>query len=188
MNRQGGRHRPPPMAAVHRDSRAISKPMISKPQIKIWHVLPPEIIHIDAANFRDLVQRLTGPDPAATAPHHTKKTARTRNPQAQNAAVPLPQPPPLPPAEASEPSSSSSHGEEEACIWYEQGIKQEEEEVVVVVEEEEEEEEKERMFWMEESSGFLRALEEDQNGDDDDDQFLLQGLGDFHLLPYLING
>ncbi|KAK8649321.1 hypothetical protein V6N13_130051 [Hibiscus sabdariffa] len=45
---------------VHKDSQTISKP---KPKIRIIHVFAPEIIKTDAANFRELVQTLTGKPP-----------------------------------------------------------------------------------------------------------------------------
>ncbi|OIW11725.1 hypothetical protein TanjilG_20209 [Lupinus angustifolius] len=42
---------------IDRDSHMISK---FKPKIRIIHIYAPEIIKTDAANFRELVQRLTG--------------------------------------------------------------------------------------------------------------------------------
>ncbi|KAF3962159.1 hypothetical protein ACB098_09G119300 [Castanea mollissima] len=42
---------------MHRDSKTISK---TKPKIRIIHIFAPEIIKTDVANFRELVQRLTG--------------------------------------------------------------------------------------------------------------------------------
>lgn len=42
---------------VDKDSQVISK---VKPKIRIIHIYAPEIIKTDAANFRELVQRLTG--------------------------------------------------------------------------------------------------------------------------------
>nr|XP_010524480.1 PREDICTED: VQ motif-containing protein 17 [Tarenaya hassleriana] len=42
---------------MHKHSRTISK---SKPKIRIIHIFAPEIIKTDVANFRELVQRLTG--------------------------------------------------------------------------------------------------------------------------------
>ncbi|KAE9584932.1 hypothetical protein Lal_00024232 [Lupinus albus] len=42
---------------IERDSHVISK---FKPKIRIIHIYAPEIIKTDAANFRELVQRLTG--------------------------------------------------------------------------------------------------------------------------------
>ncbi|XP_022744988.1 VQ motif-containing protein 17-like [Durio zibethinus] len=43
--------------SIHKDSKTISKP---KPKIRIIHIFAPEIIKTDVANFRELVQRLTG--------------------------------------------------------------------------------------------------------------------------------
>eukprot|EP00258_Populus_trichocarpa_P005983 XP_002309306.3 VQ motif-containing protein 25 [Populus trichocarpa] len=42
---------------MHRDSHTIDK---VKPKIRIIHIFAPEIIKTDVANFRELVQRLTG--------------------------------------------------------------------------------------------------------------------------------
>ncbi|OAY40128.1 VQ motif-containing protein 25 [Manihot esculenta] len=42
---------------MHRDSHVISK---LKPKVRIIHIFAPEIIKTDVANFRELVQRLTG--------------------------------------------------------------------------------------------------------------------------------
>ena len=41
--------------SIHKDSQTISKP-----KIRIIHIFAPEIIKTDVANFRELVQRLTG--------------------------------------------------------------------------------------------------------------------------------
>ncbi|XWS59248.1 hypothetical protein CRYUN_Cryun08bG0105000 [Craigia yunnanensis] len=43
--------------SIHKNSQTISKP---KPKIRIIHIFAPEIIKTDVANFRELVQRLTG--------------------------------------------------------------------------------------------------------------------------------
>ncbi|GAB4851535.1 hypothetical protein Ancab_030938 [Ancistrocladus abbreviatus] len=43
--------------ALHKDSRLIAK---AEPKIRIIHIFAPEIIKTDVANFRELVQRLTG--------------------------------------------------------------------------------------------------------------------------------
>ncbi|KAE8731169.1 hypothetical protein F3Y22_tig00002840pilonHSYRG00547 [Hibiscus syriacus] len=59
MMRNQTRLSPSPLS-IHKDSQAISK---SKPKIRIIHVFAPEIIKTDAANFRELVQRLTGKPP-----------------------------------------------------------------------------------------------------------------------------
>ncbi|XP_050228965.1 VQ motif-containing protein 17 [Mercurialis annua] len=57
-----------PLSSMHRDSHTISK---VKPKIRIIHIFAPEIIKTDVANFRELVQRLTG-KPAAD--HHQKSS------------------------------------------------------------------------------------------------------------------
>uniref|UniRef100_A0A1D1YQT0 Protein MKS1 n=1 Tax=Anthurium amnicola TaxID=1678845 RepID=A0A1D1YQT0_9ARAE len=57
MKHRGCGTRPTAPLAVRADSRAISK---LKPKIRIVHIVAPEVIQTDAANFRDLVQRLTG--------------------------------------------------------------------------------------------------------------------------------
>lgn len=53
------RMKPPTPATltIREDSHTTSKP---KPKIRIVHIIAPEIIKTDAANFRELVQRLTG--------------------------------------------------------------------------------------------------------------------------------
>lgn len=58
--------------AVHRDSQTISKP---KPKIRIIHIFAPEIIKTDVANFRELVQRLTG-KPSDNGCSNKKKRAQ----------------------------------------------------------------------------------------------------------------
>ncbi|CAL5382252.1 unnamed protein product [Camellia sinensis] len=55
--------------AVNTDSHVISK---FKPKIRIIHVFAPEIIKTDVANFRELVQRLTGKH--VDTKSHKKKT------------------------------------------------------------------------------------------------------------------
>ncbi|MCL7040012.1 hypothetical protein MKW94_006093 [Papaver nudicaule] len=53
-----------PRLGMHTDSHVISK-FTMKPKIRIVHIFAPEIIKTDAANFRELVQRLTGkPSPS----------------------------------------------------------------------------------------------------------------------------
>lgn len=47
----------PPALGMHKDSQMMSK---VKPKIRIIHIFAPEIIKTDVANFRELVQRLTG--------------------------------------------------------------------------------------------------------------------------------
>ncbi|XP_062179158.1 uncharacterized protein LOC133883749 [Phragmites australis] len=54
------------MAEAHRDSMHTTS--MARPKIKIIHIIAPEIIKTDVANFRELVQRLTGkPAGASTA-------------------------------------------------------------------------------------------------------------------------
>uniref|UniRef100_A0ACD5WRT6 Uncharacterized protein n=1 Tax=Avena sativa TaxID=4498 RepID=A0ACD5WRT6_AVESA len=68
----GGMSPSTPPAVQHRGSSrphatVTSRTSTTRPAIKIIHILAPEIIKTDAANFRDLVQRLTGrqqPQPA----------------------------------------------------------------------------------------------------------------------------
>ncbi|KAI9169480.1 hypothetical protein LWI28_013013 [Acer negundo] len=55
--------------SLHNNSHLISK---FKPKIRIVHIFAPEIIKTDAANFRELVQRLTG-KPAAENKGNPKK-------------------------------------------------------------------------------------------------------------------
>ncbi|CAN1278160.1 VQ motif-containing protein 17 [Linum perenne] len=57
----------PPGLSFHRVSRPLTKPPPSTnavtkkpPKIRIIHIFAPEIIKTDVANFRELVQRLTG--------------------------------------------------------------------------------------------------------------------------------
>ena len=47
----------PPSLSIHNDSHTISK---AKAKIRIIHIFAPKIIKTDVANFRELVQRLTG--------------------------------------------------------------------------------------------------------------------------------
>ena len=74
-------HSCPPISAptlsrlpMHKDSHEISK---FKPKIRIIHIFAPEIIQTDAANFRDLVQKLTG-KPAADCKRSKKKRSIQR--------------------------------------------------------------------------------------------------------------
>ncbi|XP_057982270.1 VQ motif-containing protein 17 [Malania oleifera] len=72
----------PPSSAVlgmHRDSQVISKP---KPKIRIIHIFAPEIIKTDVANFRELVQRLTGKPSdknAVSGNRNNKSSAKPRS-------------------------------------------------------------------------------------------------------------
>ncbi|URE11965.1 VQ motif [Musa troglodytarum] len=59
-----------PRLGMKDSSHAITKP---KPEIRIIHVFEPEIMKTDAANFRELVQRLTGKPVAAVGGKKKKK-------------------------------------------------------------------------------------------------------------------
>lgn len=48
----------PPTLALSKQSHVITKTL--NPKIRIIHIFAPEVIKTDAANFRELVQRLTG--------------------------------------------------------------------------------------------------------------------------------
>ncbi|KAM0942501.1 putative VQ motif-containing protein/18/20/21/25 [Dioscorea sansibarensis] len=56
---------------MHQGSHTISK---LKPKIRIVHIFAPEIIKTDAANFRELVQKLTG-KPSKRVDHATRVIA-----------------------------------------------------------------------------------------------------------------
>lgn len=58
---QGRKEQPSPR---HHKMVSSSSPKATRPAIRIIHIIAPEIIKTDAANFRDLVQRLTGRDAA----------------------------------------------------------------------------------------------------------------------------
>ncbi|XP_076901885.1 VQ motif-containing protein 25-like [Bidens hawaiensis] len=58
---------------MHQDSRTISK---IKPKIRIIHIFTPEIIKTDVANFRELVQRLTGKPTEKKTKKETHKRIR----------------------------------------------------------------------------------------------------------------
>ncbi|OEL18104.1 hypothetical protein BAE44_0020880 [Dichanthelium oligosanthes] len=60
------------MPASHRGSHTTPT---TRPKIKIIHIIAPEIIKTDVANFRDLVQRLTGKPTYASTTHMAITTA-----------------------------------------------------------------------------------------------------------------
>ncbi|KAL4558139.1 hypothetical protein LXL04_036336 [Taraxacum kok-saghyz] len=60
---------------MHKHSHIISK---IKPKIRIIHIFAPEIIKTDAANFRELVQRLTG-KPTEKKKSRTRKQPHKRS-------------------------------------------------------------------------------------------------------------
>ncbi|KAL5808439.1 hypothetical protein ACOSQ3_029130 [Xanthoceras sorbifolium] len=64
---------PPSPLAMHKNSQTITKP---KPKIRIIHIFAPEIIKTDVANFRELVQRLTG-----KPTHQDQKGCKRRRPR-----------------------------------------------------------------------------------------------------------
>ncbi|CAI9779438.1 unnamed protein product [Fraxinus pennsylvanica] len=66
---------PPAALGMHKNSQKISK---IKPKIRISHIFAPEIIKTDAANFRELVQKLTG-KPTENLRSSCTKKKRTRN-------------------------------------------------------------------------------------------------------------
>lgn len=61
---------------MHKNSQIIAK---VKPKIRIIHIFAPEIIKTDAANFRELVQRLTGKptENKKNSPMISKKRSRS---------------------------------------------------------------------------------------------------------------
>lgn len=62
---------------IDKDSHVISK---TKPKIRIIHVYAPEIIKTDAANFKELVQRLTGKPKEEGTGGSKSETALTKEP------------------------------------------------------------------------------------------------------------
>ena len=60
-----------PKLVMHKDSHVISK---FKPKMRIIHIVAPEIIKTDVANFQELVQRLTGKN--AERKHNIGNTSR----------------------------------------------------------------------------------------------------------------
>ncbi|KAK3010095.1 hypothetical protein RJ639_012435 [Escallonia herrerae] len=69
---QGNKASPSPLA-MQRDSHLVSK---VKPKIRIIHIFAPEIIKTDVANFRELVQRLTGKPTEDNRATNKKKRTR----------------------------------------------------------------------------------------------------------------
>ena len=66
----------PATLAMREDSHSISKP---KPKIRIVHIFAPEIIKTDAANFRELVQRLTGKPAKRSSNKKARQVARSEH-------------------------------------------------------------------------------------------------------------
>ncbi|XP_059428732.1 VQ motif-containing protein 17 [Corylus avellana] len=75
-----------PGLAMHQDSKQISKP---KPKIRIIHIFAPEIIKTDVANFRELVQRLTG-KPTEKGGKKKPKIPRREEPRSANSSTDKP--------------------------------------------------------------------------------------------------
>ncbi|KAM3288548.1 VQ motif-containing protein 17 [Capsicum chacoense] len=63
-----------PLKMMNKNSQNISK---MKPKIRIIHIFAPEIIKTDVANFRELVQRLTG-KPSEINNHNNNIKKRSR--------------------------------------------------------------------------------------------------------------
>lgn len=59
--------------SIHQDSHSIFK---AKPKIRIIHIFSPEIIKTDVANFRELVQTLTGKPTEENACNKVKMTTK----------------------------------------------------------------------------------------------------------------
>ncbi|KAH1090449.1 hypothetical protein J1N35_017706 [Gossypium stocksii] len=60
--------------SIHKESQIISK---AKPKIRIIHLFAPQIIKTDVANFRQLVQTLTGKPPQEKGSKDQKMELRT---------------------------------------------------------------------------------------------------------------
>lgn len=73
---QQQQQQPQPRLGMHTDSHVISK-FTMKPKIRIVHIYAPEIIKTDAANFRELVQRLTG-KPSPSDRNNKKSSSKKR--------------------------------------------------------------------------------------------------------------
>ncbi|BAT93066.1 hypothetical protein LR48_Vigan2523s000100 [Vigna angularis] len=114
---------------INRDSRAISK---LKSEIRIVHVFAPEIIEIDAANFRELVQRLTG-KPEEGSGGSKSKTAPTED------------------AMDSDPKEALIIQDEEEFLSLQNGVR---------VKDEHEEEEGQDGLWRSKFSGFVDGFSE----------------------------
>ncbi|KAI3923966.1 hypothetical protein MKW92_019748 [Papaver armeniacum] len=75
---------PQPRLGMHTDSHVISK-FTMKPKIRIVHIYAPEIIKTDAANFRELVQRLTG-KPSPSDRNNKKSSSMKKRPAARSSS------------------------------------------------------------------------------------------------------
>lgn len=72
--------------AVSRSATIRAAPATTRPKIKIIHIIAPEIIKTDVANFRDLVQRLTGKAAACAGTAAADKLAAAPPPVQQQAS------------------------------------------------------------------------------------------------------
>ncbi|XP_052170466.1 VQ motif-containing protein 25-like [Diospyros lotus] len=73
--------------ALHKNSYAVSK---LKPKIRIIHIVAPEIIKTDVANFRQLVQRLTGRSSSAASdkkPGSPQETSSTNTTSSEEVVI-----------------------------------------------------------------------------------------------------
>ncbi|XP_031473388.1 VQ motif-containing protein 25-like [Nymphaea colorata] len=120
--RDPGGDRPSTMLGACRDSHTITKPRtggatttkLPSPAVRIIHVFSPEIIKTDPANFRELVQKLTGKPTPATS----KSTRKSAKKQQQSDIT------------SDGPSSSSSPAAVEAETVAAKAVKEEEEEEI----------------------------------------------------------
>ncbi|KAF8659030.1 hypothetical protein HU200_058875 [Digitaria exilis] len=83
------------MPAVRRAPHASTPPPpMARPKIKIIHIIAPEIIKTDVANFRSLVQRLTGKPTAAAAAAATTSPTIQEEEETKEAIKKRPRPAP----------------------------------------------------------------------------------------------
>ncbi|MBA0635590.1 hypothetical protein Godav_028944 [Gossypium davidsonii] len=74
MMKKQTRMSPSTPLSIHKGSQIISK---AKPKIRIIHLFAPQIIKTDVANFRQLVQTLTGKPPQEKGSKDQKMELRT---------------------------------------------------------------------------------------------------------------
>lgn len=68
---------------THSNSHVISK--LIKPKIRVIHIFAPHIITTDAANFREVVQKLTGK--SQPQPHESERKANNKKSASKNLAA-----------------------------------------------------------------------------------------------------
>lgn len=93
---------------IRKESHGITK---AKPKIRIIHIFAPEIIKTDAANFRELVQRLTGKPVERRGGKKKKRVARYEPRAAESSPAATVDHP------SSELSGSRAVKKEEAEMW-----------------------------------------------------------------------